>query len=128
MWTIECDAGDTRTVQSSEELEKVLNEIDMVHRANRPVMVNVVSQSGEVLTIGLGADQSVLSYMPANGEPPYLSSVGNDQSGGTIVFSYFGDWTEIPRTSLIATPIARQVLRHFVNTGELSNIVTWNDE
>lgn len=127
MWHAQWKASGEKRVRSVPELDALL---DMLHGKSRerPILVDVTSDDGNTLTIGVGSELSVLSYVPANGDPPYLSSIGNPNDEGVVVFGYMGEWTEIPTRNLVPAMLAREVMRHFVRTGELSDAVRWEED
>jgi hypothetical protein len=76
----------------------------------------------------VGADWSVLNHVPADVDPPYLVSVGDDQNEEPVVFYVAGDhYSETLRRNTIRPLAARAAMRHFVATGELSPDVTWEE-
>jgi Immunity protein Imm1 len=76
----------------------------------------------------VGADWSVLNHVPANLDPPYMVSVGDDQSNERVVFYVAGDHSsEALRRNTIRPEAARAAMQQFVATGLLSPDVTWEE-
>jgi hypothetical protein len=114
-------------VESVEELDRQLDDLEQKARLN-PLMVDLVACNGDTLSIGLGQDVSVLSWVGASGDPPYYASKGNEATQGeTIVFSYRDQWSEFPLWSAIPTALARDAMRQFFRTGTLPNNVRWEE-
>jgi Immunity protein Imm1 len=114
---------------SDDEAEELLDRIaEEARREGRPQDVQVTVESAGTLGIVVGADWSVLNHIPADLDPPYMVSVGDDQSEEPVVFYVAGDHnSETLRRNTIRPPAARAAMRHFVATGELSPDITWEE-
>ncbi len=100
---------------------------DAACREGRLQDVQVAVENAGTLGIVVGADWSVLNHVPADLDPPYLVSVGNDQSSEPAVFYVAGDhYSETLRRN-IPREAARAAMRHFDATGRLSPEVTWEE-
>ena len=64
---------------------------DAARRDGRPQDVQVTVENTGTLGIVVGADWSVLNHVPADLDPPYKVSVGDDQSSEPVVFYVAGD-------------------------------------
>jgi hypothetical protein len=74
--------------------------------------------------IGLGRPETIAVFIPEDTlVPPSIHAVGSAQ--GTIVFQYGGEWSEFPRSEVIAMETGREAMRHFFSTGELPNAIEW---
>jgi hypothetical protein len=110
------------------ELDAVLDDLQDKH-CGEPVLVAIEGPENRgSLTIGLGLDRSVLNHVPASGDPPYLSSIGNADAEGIVVFYYMGHWTEIRQLHLIPIDLAREAARYFFVTGRLLEQVKWQPD
>lgn len=82
-----------------------------------------------IIFVGVGAGNGVfLSHTPANGDPPYNSSInyGAGPSAGVIEYYLYGEHhTEIDAKHVIPAQIALSGIDHFLQTGSLSNKVSW---
>ena len=113
-------------VASLEDVEILLDKIHRESFGDAAQLAIVESQiNGDSLTIGLGSDISVLSFIPGDSNPPYLVSVGEVQGEDVIVFRLMGDWSEFPLKNGIPIQVARAAMRVFCRTGTLSESVQW---
>jgi hypothetical protein len=112
---------------SEDDADELLDRIsDEARRDGRPQDVQVTVESAGTLGIVVGADWSVLNHVPADLHPPYMVSVGDDQSNEPVVFYVAADhYSETLRRNTIRPEAARAAMRHFVATGQLSPNVTW---
>lgn len=113
------------SVRSIEELDELLDRLQEEAAATQPFIVELIVPGAGSLGMGLGLDDTVLSYTPASLDPPYLRSAGPSEHGNDLVFYYYGDWTEFPRESAIALNSGRAAMRFFFEGGVLSNEVKW---
>jgi hypothetical protein len=112
-------------VRSVQELDERLDELDRQARADQPLVAGIERPDGAALSIGLGRDRSVLSFM-ASPDPPYFTS--HDQEGesdGTVVFYYYGHWSEFPADAAVPMGDAREAARRFLSTGERPDNIDW---
>jgi hypothetical protein len=68
---------------------------------------------------------SASRYVPGSLEPPADASVGDERKQGVISYRHEGEVAEIPARHEIPRTLARQAVRHFCKTGELSKAVRW---
>lgn len=116
--------GETRAVRSCDELQSLLRELDRRFAA-KPAMVDVESPTGAVLTLGLGAEGSVLSYNEDPDRPPYYASRGKQDGDGTVWFDYQGSASEFPVWQVIPISDALKAAGEFCRTGSQPKIVRW---
>jgi len=116
----------TEEVASLNDVERLLDGIHGETFGDEAPLVTVERRpGGNSLTIGLGHDISILSYIPGDNNPPYLVSVGELQGDGIIVFRFMGDWSEFPLKNGLPIAVARAALRDFCRTGNLPESVRW---
>lgn len=97
-------------------------------KSERPMLVDVVDGADDVLTIGVGRELSVLTFMRGSGDPPYLTSSGDGTpSAETLWFDYDGAETEFDATSLIPLDLALLVVADFLGGAGLAR-VSWREE
>jgi Immunity protein Imm1 len=111
-------------VGSVQELDALLDRLTVEAENDRPFMVALAREDGSSLSIGLGSDESVASYVSGSYDPPYYVSRGDPDRAEPIVF-HSGEMTEFPPWSAIPLEDARQAMRHFFETGELSPGIDW---
>ena len=107
----------------------MLDRIDAeARRDGRPQDVQVTVEGAGTLGIVLGATWSVLNCIPPHLDPPYMVSVGPDQSDEPVTFYVAGDHhSETLRRNTIGPQAARAAIRHYVTSGELSPDVDWEE-
>jgi hypothetical protein len=110
-------------VHSPESLDQLL---DTIAAEGRPQMAQVTREGAGTLGIVLGGERSFLHHVPVHVQPPYFASAGEQERDEPFVFFVGGPHpTEAPWRATIAVDDARDALRHFVVTGELSADVSW---
>jgi Immunity protein Imm1 len=112
-------------VGSVQELDALLDRLTVEAQNDRPFMVALAREDGSTLSIGLGSDESVASSVSGSWDPPYYISRGDPGRAEPIAFHYSGEMTEFPPWSAIPVEDAREAMRHFFTTGELSPKVDW---
>ncbi|HEX7899606.1 MAG TPA: Imm1 family immunity protein [Planctomycetota bacterium] len=124
-WQVEWRNEPADRCRALAELDALL---DRLHREGKPILVQVTGPSKQgTLGIGLGLALSVLSHTPDSGEPPYRVSLGDPLAEGGTDFFMAGHHTEMENRWLIPMDLAREAMRHFCRTGELSDSVVWDE-
>ena len=77
--------------------------------------------------MGIGAEVTVLHFTSDEGMPPYYAGVGDESATGSIVFYYYGHWSEFPRWQCLPVEAGRQAMRDFLFTGGLSKQLQWRE-
>ena len=117
--------SDRAEVGSIEELDSVIDQLE--RRAKRPLIVDViVAESGSV-SLGLGRERTVVSFVPESQDPPYFHSIGTTEDGDDLIFFYYDEWTEFPRRQAIPISLGREVLRRYVRERALPDIIEWEE-
>lgn len=128
---VSCKAGwganGEAMVSSAEELDTLLDQLSMQFGGDDAVLVELARPGAGSLSIGVGRDVSVLSYVPDDGLPPYLVSRGEVAEGSGTHYYYYDTWTHFDAADLIAPTLARAVARRFVEHGELGDDVDWRE-
>jgi Immunity protein Imm1 len=114
-------------VGSVQELDALLDRLTVEAEQDTPFMVALSREDESTLSIGLGRPESVASYVPGSLEPPYLVSRGKGDGDGPVEFFFGGQMTEFPPTSAVPVEAARDALRVFFETGELSPDLDWEE-
>ncbi|UWZ58376.1 hypothetical protein Daura_20655 [Dactylosporangium aurantiacum] len=113
-------------VTCDDELRQALADVER-DAAREPLIAEVTLDGGDSLSIGLGREVSVLSYVAASGNPPYFSSQGSSRvrDGKGVVFYYYGHWSEFPASAAVPIEDAVQAVRYFCRYGGLSPQLQW---
>lgn len=115
-----------QAIETTNELDALLDDLVATAREN-PFLVELVCGDAGSLSLGLGHDATVLDYVPADLNPPYLQSVGGDASQKSLWFRFRGDMSEFPPQAAIPNEVGRDALRYFLETGELTPRVSWRE-
>jgi hypothetical protein len=112
-------------VHTVQELDERLDALDRQARASQPLVAGLERPDGAALSIGLGRDRSVLNYMRSP-DPPYFTSHDEQaDTDGTVVFFYYGHWSEFPADAAVPMDDAREAARRFFRTGERPDNIDW---
>lgn len=126
---IKWNEAELRPFSNPDEMLRILAELDEHFSKTKPTIVEVEGVEGDSMAIGLGGgDESLLSYIGAAGDPPYLHSVGQYESNDTLVYYYYGAWTEFSKGTLIPKNLALDVIQEFTISGQLSNKIQWEED
>jgi hypothetical protein len=126
---IEWGHGRRDEVSGANDLDARLDRIgsDALAEA-RPQDVQVSIEGAGTLGIVVGAEWSVLNHIPPDLDPPYRVSVGREDGDEPLAFYVAGDHhSEVLRRNTISPGDARAAMRHFVETGELSAQIDWEE-
>jgi hypothetical protein len=129
MWKVQWSADGQREISSLSELDSLLDELHAKYQGDRAIIVTIEAPGdGGTLAIGVGRELSVLNYVPASGNPPYLSSVGDLTGDETIIFHFMGQWSEFPIRHAISFESAREAVRYFFKTQRLPDSIIWEKD
>ena len=120
------DDEDGRLVTCEEEFRHAFAEAEC-DAARQPLIAEVILADGGSLSVGLGRNVSVLSYVGASNMPPYFISQGSARvrDGENVVFYYYGHWSEFPPSAAVPIPDALEAIRYFCEHGKLSPLMHW---
>jgi hypothetical protein len=120
-----------REVQSPADLHALLDTLWTETQTGEPVIAELVAPHGASLGIGVGRAWSVAEFKSSPSEPPFYESVGGaeltDVPDDACVFYYQGQWTEVPRETLIPSETAREAMRIFFETGNRPDNLRWKE-
>lgn len=114
-------------VRSVADLDQALDRLTAEAKATRPFVAQLFAADGTSLAMGLGRDSTVMSYIPANLDPPYFHSVGT-QDGEALVFYFGGDWSEFPGKQALPMNEAREAMRRFFANPSLPANIEWEED
>jgi immunity protein Imm1 of predicted polymorphic toxin system len=111
------------TVASEQELmdrlERIAAEAD-----EAPPLVQLSMPDGSSLAIGVGREQSVVTYIRSLNEPDYLSR-GTAEASQPPVFYYHGADSEFPPDAAVPAGDACEAMRRFYRTGKRPDNIDW---
>jgi hypothetical protein len=118
--------GVPETVYTIEELDVLLDQLHSQNVENHPIWVSINGSFGD-LSIVLGYDQSVLSFIYPDGNPPYLVSNNNSNDHSEIDCFFAGHHSPISSNNLIPMNTARQAIRTFTEHHALTVDIRWSE-
>ena len=123
-WTPDGDGTEVATVEA---LDALLDRLSAEAEQGRPFMVELTAGNGNLVSMGLGRPESVLSYTPGSLDPPYYASHGGRAGDEVMAFDYAGEPTEFPIRQALPMSAAREALRRFFVTGTLPDNIEWEE-
>jgi hypothetical protein len=95
----------------------------------RPLLANVIRTDGDVLSIGLGRPRSFLTYIPADGNPPYFSVVGDAPEGEEVNFDCNKESSFYSARNTVPFEVALEVVCRFAQSSDLPlpDLVEWEE-
>lgn len=118
----------TVAVETPDDLERLLKELEREALANPPFMVDLLASDGSGVGIGLGRGISVAHYVSKDGNPPYFISMGTfDDMPESIVYYAGGHWTEFPGICAIPYEDAKAATEEFFMTAHLPTGLRWRE-
>jgi hypothetical protein len=114
-------------VESPEELKRWLRQISA--ECPRPLLAEVVRADGDRLSVGLGRPCSFLTYIPADGNPPYFSVVGGAPEGEEVNFDCNGESSFYSARNTVPFEVALEVACRFAQSSglPLPELVAWEE-
>jgi hypothetical protein len=113
-------------VEDAFSFEELMGQIHRIARAFAPEknerMCVYVEKGGDELQLGLGDADWLMIFHGQDGR--CLASLGDTTAEGYQPF-VFPEWTEVAKKHLVSVSTAKQVLRHWFDTGKLSDAVRW---
>jgi hypothetical protein len=117
------DPNHGRAISNEDELAILLDQA----RKARPFIAEFCSPSDFHLTIGIGGNFGCVQHSRVDGDLPYLMAVFHNppMNGGCIDFLCGGTPTPIRAKNILSFDELKQILLHFMKTGERSDAVSW---
>jgi hypothetical protein len=129
-WTVVWNHGEVQDiVNSMSELDALLDRIHNATAQDRLNDIVIVSPTGDNIAIVMGASETVLSWISADGDPPYFASRGESEKIEPVFtcFLYGSEHTEYARRNVIPTERGREALRNFFATGKRPSNIEWEE-
>lgn len=117
------DPNHGRAMSSDDDLAGFLDEA-----RKRPPFTAEFSGAGDFeLVVGIGGEFGCAQFSRMDGRPPYLMAVSPrpPMKRGVIEFMCGGTPTPIGSSNILRFDELKEVLIHFMRTGERSSAVTW---
>lgn len=124
-------------IESAEELIKILEQL----RARDAFIFELEQNNGHKLTVGLGDNIGFVQHSRSNGVPPYFLALAPDgkrcDAGSTpdqtdheehdVEFVCGNTPTPVPRRYCLPYEMVKQIAIYFLNTGDPSLTVSWDE-
>jgi|SRR5579859_7134066 len=118
--------GEEIRAESIEEADGALDEIEAICDRSLPPVVLVDRDQYGCMDIRLGHPMSALHHVPADGNPPYMITIGqNPDDQRETDFWYFTHHTPAIGRHLVDLADARRGMRWFLERGTLAPFLTW---
>lgn len=117
-----CDPMHDSVLVGDTELAELLNK----SRYSSPFIAALLADNGFEITTGIGRDFCCAQYCH-DGDPPYLMAVSPEPPMKRGYFEFLAANTSTPIAAryIISFDELKQVLLHFLHTGERSELVSW---
>jgi hypothetical protein len=123
--TLSWAEGESAAVPNTAKLDELLDELDHQAADGRPFVATLERPDGKVLGLTVGDERSIVTYM-ASADPPYFSSHDPESDeAGTVVYDFFGHFSESPADAAVPMDDAREAARRFFRTGERPENIAW---
>jgi hypothetical protein len=119
------DPNHGRTISGDDDLNKLLDRA----RNATPFMAEFCGASDFEIMIGIGGDFGCVQYSRVDGTPPYLMAVSHHpvMKRGYIEFQCGGTPAPVGSRNILSFDELKEVVLHFMRTGERSNTVSWRE-
>jgi immunity protein Imm1 of predicted polymorphic toxin system len=121
---------DGAVVQNQKELFAVLENA----RDREPFACELVGENGYMLTLGIGKEVGSVQYSPSNYDPPYLLALAPGYHAGEgegeeecVEFLCGNTPTPFYKRHILPFETVKQIAAYFVETGERSPEVSWEE-
>ena len=114
-------------LDSIEDLARFRADVDRTLIPEQPLIVTF-ERRGCAIYLGLHEELGFVHVTPVPDGPPYLITVGDAGRGGTVeFFLHRTHHTEIPSRHLIPVEQAWRAVAHYLLSGELLNVIDWEE-
>jgi len=112
------------------EFDEALSRAELEARAcgvSQAVEITTPRDAG-TLAVVVGSDRGFVHHVPADGNPPYISSVGEEDDDRAFVFYAHGDHhTEASWRNTVTRERALEAARYFFETDRLDPRLCWEE-
>jgi hypothetical protein len=106
-----------------------LGELLDERRNYSPFIARLTGANGYELMIGMGSGVACAQYSLSVGDPPYLVALAPQRrvKSRLVAFLMNNTPTEIPARFILSFDEVKQIALHFLETGERSSAVSWEE-
>jgi hypothetical protein len=124
------DDAESLTVEDSSQLEKALHaEAEEARRRGVLGAVLLEAANGNVITMVVGGEETVLGFTYGHHNPPYYSSRGPSNADEPMLTCLltFHYHAEFPRKYVIPVSDGVNAVRQFLDSGDLPTSINWEE-
>lgn len=120
-------AVNERPVRSFDNADELLDFLRQF-RTEEFASAELLADNGFRLTIGIDGDITFVQFSSEDGYPPYSMAISPTVVvEGMHIFLVTNEGTEMYGRHCLAFPVFEEVVRHFVETGEKTPAIQWED-
>ena len=124
MWILRWDKNEA-IAESAEGVIGIINSIHRIYINRFPVIVQIESDSGDMILIGVGNEQySIIDYFP-DSESYSMTPEGENENDGIITFYLGEDESEFYIKDTIKYDTALKILTGFLTDNTLLTEINW---
>ncbi|WP_437837718.1 Imm1 family immunity protein [Sorangium sp. So ce1153] len=112
-------------VKSVRELDAILDQL-AEQAKDYGMIVQATHLNGSVLALGLGREETVLTFFDQHGKS--FTSVGDRNREDYLAFEFGGDVSEMMGAKAVPISAARSAARAFFECGEIPEQINWEQE
>jgi hypothetical protein len=102
--------------------------LDELRSSRQPFMCQLIADNGSMLTVGSASDGGCVQHSPSDGGSPYFMAVGSSEANmGEVEFAVGGTATPIDRRYCLPFKQVKNICSYFLQTGDRSPSVTWEE-
>jgi hypothetical protein len=114
-WDPEVDGPCQMQMDERGSIQDLVTQLLQLRSGRGHPAIEFVRDDGSVLSMATDGSRAFLVWINGLHEP--FQSVGSDQDGPTLVFDYFGSWSEAPACDLVPLADALDSVRAFLASG-----------
>lgn len=114
-----------KDITSGVEILKIIDGLS----DRSPFFCEVHAENGYKLLVGIGQSVGCAQYNSCDGRPPYLMATSESEFNidDCVEFLIGNTLTPVPRHYCVSMESVRQIARYFVETGDRSADVAWEE-
>lgn len=119
------DVLNERTIAQSTKLVELLHR----RRNQRPFVAELFNDNGFQIVFGISTELCCAEYRRINGDLPYLMAISQHRrmKRGYVEFLAGGTLTPVAARYIISFEELKEIALHFLQTGERSHTVSWQE-
>ena len=123
-----CMDGNKEIQENVASFETLINRLQIIKEEAKkyisiPFSVDIVVKDKGYISVGLGENESIITWYVAN-DDIYFTSLGDEQAVGTKLY-YFGDWSELPDKHTISWESALSVIKAWIESEDINGCINW---